>query len=113
VFRRHKYSADDLLNSNHLEKIDSICGKIKDDLNQWNAAGHLPLRVQDVYNENAQEVRERVAAITAMVRERELTLWERVDGFFRRLYEAVTRCLPLFIREFLTFNKRLSIGQAA
>jgi len=111
VFRRHRYSAEDLLDSDHMEKIKSFCGKIKDDIDRWEAVGRLPLRVEMHYNDKAEEVRERVNEISDMVRERRPTFWERIGGFLVGLYRSVVERLPLFVRGFLTFRKPKLVGR--
>jgi len=110
IFRRHKYSAEDLLDSNHMEKIKSFCGKIKDDIDRWEAIGQLSLRVKMLYNDKAEEVRERVNEINVIVQERKPTFWERVGSFFAQLYQAVVEQLPLFARGFLIFRKAKLVG---
>jgi hypothetical protein len=104
---------EDLLDSDHMEKIKSFCGKIKDDVSRWEAAGQLSLRLKDFYNEKAQQARDRVNGINQMIRERQPTLLERVGGFLRRLYRAIVERLPLFVRGFLTFKKRPMLDKAA
>ena len=96
-----------------MEKIKSFCGKIKDDVDRWEALGRFPLRLKTFYNEKAEEVHERVNGINVMVQERRPTLWEQVGGFFRQLYLAVVGHLPLFARGFIAFGKRKLVGQAA
>jgi hypothetical protein len=104
-FRRHKFSAEDLMDSDQMERIKSIAGKIKDDVRRWEAAKKLQFRVKDFYNEKAAETQERVNNLNQMIQTRHPTLWERVGGFFRNLYRAIVERLPLFIRGALTFKK--------
>jgi hypothetical protein len=113
VFKRHKYSVDELLESGHMEKIDAFCAKIKDDVDRWEAAGKLSLRLKLLYNEKALEVRGRVDRLNYMVRERQPTFWERIAVFFQHIYHAVVRRLPLFVQGLLTNRKKKAINQVA
>lgn len=106
VFKRHKYSADDLLGSGHIDKIKSFAGKIKDDVDRWEEAGQLSFRLRLLYNEKAQAVQARVSTINRMIQEREPTLWEKIGEAFTRLYKAILELLPLIVRRLLTSKKR-------
>jgi hypothetical protein len=111
--KRHKYSAEDLLQSDHMEKIKSFCGKIKADIDAWEAAGKLPLRIKMIYNEKVQEVRDRVEELNRNVKERQPTLWEKIGKCLKELYLSIVQRLPLYVQGFLTFKKQKGIGQAA
>jgi hypothetical protein len=113
IFKRHKYSAEDLLQSEHMEKINSFASKIKADIDAWEAAGKLPFRVKMLYNEKVQEVRDRVAELNRMAKERRPTFWESIGGFFQRLYQLVIARLPMFVQGLITFKKRKAIEQQA
>jgi len=39
LFKRHKYSAEDLLDSSQMNRIKSLAGKIKDDVSLWESVG--------------------------------------------------------------------------
>jgi len=113
IFRRHKYTADDLLDSNQMERIKSLAGKIKDDVNRWDSAGKLSRRLKMFYNENAESVQERLRMINQTIQERKPTLWEKVGGFFRRLYLAIVRLLPTMFQRLLISRKQKYFEKAA
>jgi tetrahydromethanopterin S-methyltransferase subunit G len=113
VFKRHKYSAEDLLDSGHMNKIKSFAGKIRDDVSRWEEAGRLPFRLKTFYNKKAEEVHERLSMINRMIQERQLTLWEKVGEFFKRFFNTVLQLLPLMFRKLLAGNKQRYFAKAA
>jgi hypothetical protein len=96
VFRHHKYSASDLINSADINKVKAFAGKIKDDVERWESAGQLTFRLKLLYNQKSQELQDRLAKINRMIQEREPTVWEKVGSFFRQLFSIVLEVLPLF-----------------
>jgi hypothetical protein len=96
MFKRHFYSSDDLLESDHFSKIESFSGKIKDDIERWGTANKLSARIYSFYNENAREVHDRMERIMHKIWNRKPTGWERLCevfvSFFRFLKEKI---LPL------------------
>jgi hypothetical protein len=85
-----------------MNRIQSIAGKIKDDVSRWDSAGKLPYRLRTLYNENAESVQNRMREINLTIQERKPTLWEKVGGFFRHLYRMIVENLPVMIRHLLT-----------
>jgi hypothetical protein len=113
IFRRHKYTVEDLLDSKQMDRIKSLAEKIKDDVNRWESAGKFPYRLKMFYNENAESVQDRLRIINHTIQERKPTLWERVGGFFRRLYRAVVELLPTLFQRLLTGRKQQYFEKAA
>jgi hypothetical protein len=113
IFKRHKYSVDCLLQSDHLTKIKSYAGKIKDDVERWEASNQLSFHNRLVYNENAQAIHDRVERIIAMIHQREPTLWEKIGGVFIRLWKLVIELLPLIVRKLLGGKKHKFVAKAA
>jgi len=105
VFKRHKYSAEDLTDSVQMDRIKSIAGKIKDDINNWQRAGKLKGFIKEFYNDYAQATQDRFNAINKNIRERKPTLWEQVGGFFRQLYKSIVELLPVIIQRLITSKK--------
>jgi hypothetical protein len=118
IFKRHKYSEENLLHSDHLDKVSSFSAKIKADLENWESANILPFKVQLLYNQHAQEVHDRLDEIIIKIKQRTPTVWEKVCNAFTHLYKVILECLlPLaggkiaiaFNRgKKATFSKRLS-----
>ena len=113
LFKRHKYSAEDLLDSLQMNRIKSLAGKIKDDVSLWESAGKLLYRMKIFYNDNTETVQNRLRMINQMIQERKPTLWESVGGFFRSLYRAIVELLPVICQTLLFGRKSKSIRYTA
>jgi len=113
IFRHHRYTAEDLLDSKQMDRIKSLAGKIKDDINRWESAGKLSYRLKMFYNENAESVQDRLRMINQTIQYRKPTLWERVGGFFRRLYRAIVELLPALFQRLLIGRKQKYFEKAA
>jgi tetrahydromethanopterin S-methyltransferase subunit G len=105
IFKRHKYTEQDIMDSAQMNRIKSLAGKIKDDVTRWDASGKFPYRLRILYNENAEMLQERLRMINQEIQERRPTLWERVGRFFRRLYRMVVELLPLLFQRLISGNK--------
>jgi hypothetical protein len=93
VFVRHQYTADELWQM--CGRIESFAGKIKDDIDQWDASGQLSQRIRLVYNQKAEAVHERLGMIAAAIEQREPTLWEKVCSVFKRIVEKLLPMLSV------------------
>jgi hypothetical protein len=93
IFVRHQYTADELWQM--CGKIESFAGKIKDDIDQWDAAGQLSQRIRLVYNQKAESVHERLGMIAAAIEQREPTLWEKICSVFKRIIEKLLPMLSV------------------
>jgi hypothetical protein len=113
VFKRHRYTAEGLLDSSQMNRIKSLAGKIKDDVSLWDTAGKLPYRLKIFYNENAESVQNRLRTINQTIQDRNPTLWEIVGGFFRRLYKIVVELLPSIFQRLLFGQRPKVLGKAA
>jgi len=113
IFKRHRYTAECLLDSSQMSRIKSLAGKIKDDVTQWDAAGKLPYRLKVFYNENAESVQNRLRMINQTIQDRNPTLWEKVGDFFRQLYKIVVELLPSIFQKLLFGQRPKVLGKAA
>jgi len=113
IFKRHKYTVDDLLDSAQFNRIKALAGKIKDDVSRWDTAGKFPYRLKALYNENAESVQGRIRQINRSILERKPTIWERVGGFFRRLYKFIVELLPVMVQRLLSGNKQKFLAKTA
>lgn len=64
IFKMHLHSQLDLMQSDHFNKVHSICEKIGDDVMQWRTRGELP----DVGMTAYQKARDRIARLLRKVR---------------------------------------------
>ena len=106
IFKRHKYKADDLLNSSQMTRIKSFAGKIKDDVNQWESSGKLSYHLLEIYNDYAESTQGRFRQINNLIKERKPTLWEHVGNFFTKLYHVIVELLPTIFQKMLTAKKQ-------
>jgi hypothetical protein len=94
VFIKHQYSEDYLFEA--ISRIHSFVGKIKDDLEEWDAANQLSHQVKLVSNKKAGEVQERLEMLNMQIEQREPTWWEKVCDVFKQI---LAKLLP-----FLSFK---------
>jgi hypothetical protein len=113
VFRRHRYTAEDLLDSSQMNRIQSLAGKIKDDVSRWDANGKMPYRLKLFYNENAESAQSRMRMINQIIQDRRPTLWEKVGGFFRQLYRIIVELLPIMLQRLVYSQRPKAIDKAA
>jgi len=105
LLKRHRYSADELMNSGHFEHIESIAGKIKSDIDNWQRMGKLSTKVKEAYNNSVDEVQNRIGHIIQRIEQRKPTAWETLKGFFSRLFKAIAKILPKFVVRFFQPQK--------
>jgi tetrahydromethanopterin S-methyltransferase subunit G len=106
IFKRHRYSEDELLNAGELARIESFSGKIRDDVNQWKLANQISERMREFYNDEVETVHDRLDQIIEMIHERTPTLWDKVGAALSRFYKTVIGLLPLFVRSVLPMGKQ-------
>jgi hypothetical protein len=112
VFKRHQYSVDALLNSEHLRKVESYVRKIGDDISRWEQTGKLSFGVRRVYNQSAEAVHERIHALNERIQQRVPTFWEKVCDVFIRFCEVVIEQLPFIgFRLLLALKRRKFFGK--
>jgi hypothetical protein len=97
IFVRHKYSVEALLESDHFSKIESFAGKIRTDFETWAATNKLSYRLEILYNHHIEALQARIDRITAKIKQREPTIWEKVCSAFMRLSRILVEKLLPFI----------------
>jgi len=94
IFKRHKYTADELLTSTQYERIKSYMKKIDDDIHQWKQNGELTFSLRNTYNENRELLIERLERFQDAIEKREPTWWEKVKNFFVKIMAFIAEHLP-------------------
>jgi hypothetical protein len=94
IFVKHQYSSDELLEATC--RIESFVGKMRDDLEEWEALNKLTQQVKQHFNRKAEEVYQRLESIQLEIEHREPTWWENVKIIFQRI---ILKLLP-----FLSFK---------
>jgi len=95
AIRWHKYCSEDLIK--HMDKIESIAGKIKDDLMNWGKANKISDEIKKLYNEKANNLYERLDLIQDLIYRRKPTGWEAFCDVFAQFFKVITEKLLPFI----------------
>ena len=94
----HKYSVEDLLRSEHIDRVRTIADKINDDLQHWNAAGKLTPAGQNAYNTSRDRVDEEQHRICREIQERKPTFIEGILELVIGAFQVIMQHMPPFIR---------------
>ena len=94
IFKRHKYTAEELLNSPEYDRIKSLIEKINDDITNWKNSNRLSLSTRNIYNTNRDLLETRLIDTENKIRNREPTWWENVKRFFTKFIQFVIEKLP-------------------
>lgn len=81
IFKRHEYSPNELQNSPHIARIESITGKIRDDIANWSAHGMLSLKTRTTYNNLAESTHQQLDTLIERINTRKSTHFEVVSQF--------------------------------
>lgn len=96
IFKRHLYTVDELMTSPHFCKIDSILGKIGDDVSNWEKQRELSFFDKQIYGENRERVEEELHKLKKEIYERKPTWWENFRNALDEFIEVVMSKLPYF-----------------
>ncbi|GHU26270.1 hypothetical protein FACS1894164_17150 [Spirochaetia bacterium] len=94
IFKTHKYSVEQLLNSTQYRRIKSYIGKIEDDIQRWKQAGELTFSLRNTYNVNRDLLIDRLEDLEEAIENREPTWWESVQNFFIKILAFIAEHLP-------------------
>jgi hypothetical protein len=101
IFNKHQYSEDDLFEA--AMKINSFVEKMRDDLEEWEAANQLSQQVKAAFNNKAAGVQRRLEVIQMKIEQREATWWEKVCAVFKQI---VAKLLPFLSFKLVTGTKK-------
>ncbi|BAZ42631.1 hypothetical protein NIES4101_86000 [Calothrix sp. NIES-4101] len=101
-FETHIYSQEDLFNSEHHSKIDSITEKIGSDVISWNRFGQLTEEARYIYEIKRDEVQFDLERVDDIIAQREPTWWEQVESLFKDFIVKVQTNMPQLERILLT-----------
>ncbi len=79
-FTSHVHSQEELLNSEHHQKIDSVTKKIGDDARNWERLGKLSSYEKYSYEKHENEVQDELHSVNVEIVRRQPTWWENVKG---------------------------------
>ncbi len=104
IFIEHKYTIEELLNSEHHNKIDSYTEKIGDDITRWFDAGKLGEVEEEHYYLKRTEVEDKLEDINYQIEDREPTWWEEVKYAMKEYIVVVMDHMPEELRRTLLSN---------
>ena len=94
IFKSHVYELEELLESSHFSRIDSIIEKIGDDVRIWEKRSQLSLADKYIYNDCKGKFDDELHALKREIHERNYTWWENFYKAFDGFIELVIGKLP-------------------
>lgn len=98
IFKKHVYTKEELLNSEHFSKIYSITQKIGDDIQNWYNAGRLSEMEEEIYYLKRNEIEEDLEDLKDEIEYRESTWWENFNTAISDFIVVVMFNLPKQLR---------------
>ena len=102
IFKEHQYKQEELINSAHHRKIDSITRKIGSDISYWEMRGRLSAEEKNVYLEERERVDDVLHDLNRKIENREPTLWEIISDKANKFLKKIMDNLPM-LTELLTY----------
>lgn len=93
-FRRHMFSVEDLIESEHYDKIYAICEKIGDDVIHWHQSGKLTAEGLETYQKEREGIRRKLNSLNKEIETRLPTIWENFLSIFEGFVVVVMKVLP-------------------
>jgi hypothetical protein len=85
-FLRHDYSEEELVHSNHIDKIRAIAGKMGSDIENWRAIGLITSVVDNYYANKVDMLKQRLAYMMEKLKFGRKTVWDSMGQFFLSTY---------------------------
>lgn len=101
IFKSHIYTIEELLNSEHHRKIYALTEKIGDDANNWYKVGKLSEEGRNTYDQQRDDVHEKLDDVNLEIQNRQPTWWEEVKGTLIKFIKIVIDNMPELKRNFL------------
>jgi len=101
IFKKHKYTIEELMESPHHQRISSIAQKIGDDVVNWAMANKLSEDEKDQYNKERDIVDSKLNEIHLNIEKREPTWWEKIQEPCIMFYKYIMEALPLELKRVL------------
>lgn len=100
-FKWHKYTIEELLESKHHGKIDSVTRKIGDDVCILYKRGEIPEDYKEMYEDYKTEVDDKLHEVNKSICERQPTWLERARKSLTDFVEKIQKNMPPLVRNFL------------
>lgn len=101
IFKSHTYSVEDLLKSEHFERVYSITEKIGSDAQNWYRTGNLSDPEKNSYEEERDNVDHKLHMVRLEIQDREPTWWESICDSFGSFVDMVMKNMPKLVRTLL------------
>lgn len=108
-FKKHIYSVEELLESEHYDKIFAICEKIGDDVVNWHRHGKLSQEGFDTYQRERDNIRRQLNLLNKEIQNRIPTGWENFLSIFEGFVVIVMKVLPTVAKIIKTVAAYLEI----
>ena len=102
IFKTHRYSISDLMDSPHHSKINAVTQKIGSDISYWEMSGKLSAREKEAYHIERENIDDTLHQINRNIQNREPTLWEEISKVAEEFVGKIMNNLPM-LRELLTY----------
>ncbi len=94
LFKQHIYSIQDLLESEHFDRIYAICEKIGDDVIHWVQSGRISDDGLLVYRNSRDNIQYNLRLVNKEIEERVPTLWENILSILEEFVVLISKVLP-------------------
>ena len=101
-FRRHTYTAQQLLDSEELKKVDAVLAILGDNYSAASLARTLTEIDKIHYDYFIERVEFKMNNIKDIIKERRPTAWERISAPINSVFSFLLKRLPKFIRGYLS-----------
>jgi len=111
IFKTHKYSIEELLESPNHQRILSITKKIGDDIKNWKKNKNLSLDDEKAYFYNRDNIDDKLHETNILIEDRNPTFWENMKTPLIKFRNFVMENLPENLKDYLAklipyfFNK--------
>jgi len=102
LFKTHKFTIEELMRSEHHNKINSVTNKIGSDISYWEMNGKLLPVEKETYLDERENLEDVLHQINRRIQNREPTLWEQISQAIEKFVVKIMSNLPAF-REVLTY----------
>ena len=102
IFKTHVYKIEDLMNSSHQNKINTITSKIGSDVQYWEMNGKLSAEEKEAYLDEREALDDILHQIHRKILNRKPTFWEELSVAVEKFIVKVMNHLPR-LQEILTW----------
>jgi len=94
LFKSHRYTIEELLESSNHQRILTISAKIGDDIQNWKKNNNLDSEEEESYFAHRENIEDILHELNLKIEDREPTLWEHVQVSLETFTSFVMENLP-------------------